>query len=235
MKKNITHNPAEKTQKKKAKTETPETPKEKSTEETFVDKVVKSLMFIIPMIILYTCYYKFGPEIALEKFPKLSPPVAGLLAAFLFMPLVGLLWYIVSHLWPTHDMQKSMWIFVFILVVVFSADYYFYRQAHPELYGPSSTIAQAKNQTANSKPRSSGKILIINLQPNEEYEIDDLKKGQKWRYESFNGEFWQRINTGDGKACWKLMDRNIIWKADVAGTLEVRAGGKAVQIKTKIL
>jgi hypothetical protein len=80
-----------------------------------------------------------------------------------------------------------------------------------------------------------GKILNKTLQPNEVYTIDELKEGQNWRYLSFNGAFSHRVDKGDGKACWKVVDNNLPWSAGWNGKLEVKGGNTPSQLTVNIL
>lgn len=80
-----------------------------------------------------------------------------------------------------------------------------------------------------------GKTLTITLQPEEVYTVDELKEGQNWRYLSFNGAFSHRIDKGDGKACWKVVDNNLPWSAGWNGTLEVKAGNTPATLTVNIL
>lgn len=82
---------------------------------------------------------------------------------------------------------------------------------------------------------SAGKSLVVDLQPDQIYDIDDLRAGQNWRYLSFNGAFSHRIDKGDGKACWKLVDNNLPWSADYAGKLQVKAGNTPVKLTVIVL
>ncbi|MFH0956061.1 MAG: hypothetical protein V1801_02515 [Candidatus Falkowbacteria bacterium] len=82
---------------------------------------------------------------------------------------------------------------------------------------------------------ASGKILNVELKPDEVYNVDDLATGQKWRYLSFNGAFSHRIDKGDGKACWKVVDNNLPWSADYTGKLQVKAGNTPVKLTVNVL
>ncbi len=80
-----------------------------------------------------------------------------------------------------------------------------------------------------------GKTLAITLQPNEVYMVDEMKEGQSWKYLSFNGAFSHRIDKGDDKACWKVVDNNLPWSAGWNGKLQVKAGNTPVQLTVNIL
>lgn len=80
-----------------------------------------------------------------------------------------------------------------------------------------------------------GKVLNINLQSEEIYTIDQVVEGQEWRYLSFNGSFSHRVDKGDGKACWKLVDNNQPWHAGVNGQLQVKAGNTPVTLTVNVL
>lgn len=75
-----------------------------------------------------------------------------------------------------------------------------------------------------------GKRLTITLEPNEIYTIDEVSAGENWRYASFNGSFSHRVDVGDGKACWKEVNNNLPWNADVSGALQVKAGNTPVTL-----
>ena len=81
----------------------------------------------------------------------------------------------------------------------------------------------------------SGKIVDVSLNPGEKKEIGYYINGQRWRYLSFSGQFYHRINKGDDKATWRLIDENITWRGYASGTLEVKAGNKPVELKINIL
>ncbi|MDP3998187.1 MAG: hypothetical protein Q8P89_01030 [bacterium] len=89
--------------------------------------------------------------------------------------------------------------------------------------------------TASVNAVSAGKSLAIDLQPNQIYDIDNLTTGQNWRYLSFNGTFSHRIDKGDGKACWKVVDNNLPWSADYTGKLQVKAGNTPVKLAVNVL
>ena len=80
-----------------------------------------------------------------------------------------------------------------------------------------------------------GKNLTKTLQPDKEYVIDKLAQGDQWRFTSFNGTFYFRVNKGDNKACWKEVMNNLPWIADWAGNLEVKAGNRPVTLTVNIL
>lgn len=80
-----------------------------------------------------------------------------------------------------------------------------------------------------------GKTLAITLQPNEIYKVDELKEGQSWRYLSFSGAFSHRVDKGDGKTCWKVVENNLPWSAGWNGKLEVKGGNTPSQLTVNIL
>lgn len=80
-----------------------------------------------------------------------------------------------------------------------------------------------------------GKILTVELKPRQVYAIDSVVAGQGWKYISFNGSFSHRVDKGDDKACWKVIDNNLPWSADCAGELQVKAGNTPVTLSVNIL
>ncbi|MEK7203119.1 MAG: hypothetical protein AAB653_02275 [Patescibacteria group bacterium] len=94
-----------------------------------------------------------------------------------------------------------------------------------------SPVAVAPQQDATT-----GKVLMIELKPNEIYIVESVYEGQNWKYLSFNGIFYHRVNKkGDGRACWKQVNNNLPWEADCAGKLELKAGNMPVTLIINIL
>lgn len=87
----------------------------------------------------------------------------------------------------------------------------------------------------STMPASAGKSLMVELQPDQIYDIDDLREGQGWRYLSFIGDFSNRINKGDNQACWKVVDNNLLRTAGWAGKLQVKAGNTPVKLTVNVL
>lgn len=90
---------------------------------------------------------------------------------------------------------------------------------------------------SSAVPRSvsfGGKTLEVKLEPNQVYDVDDLRAGQSWQYLSFNGAFSHRVDKGDGQACWRLVENSLPWFADWTGKLQVKAGGSAVKLTVNI-
>ena len=80
-----------------------------------------------------------------------------------------------------------------------------------------------------------GKVLEINLDPGLIYQVDQVKEGKKWKYLSMTSPFFQRVNKGDGKACWKQINGTAeTWHADWSGIIEIKSGGKNT-VKINIL
>ena len=98
-------------------------------------------------------------------------------------------------------------------------------------------LAKAASKPPSATPAIAsinGKMLSIELKPNQVYDVDDLKAGQNFRYLSFNGSFSHRVDKGDGQACWGLIDNNLPFSADYAGKLQVRAGNTPVKLTVNI-
>jgi hypothetical protein len=93
-----------------------ETQRNKLT-EILGSKILKSVLFIIPTLIIYVLYSKFAPVFFMHQFPAWSPHIAGILSAIFFILSVGMVWYSVSHLWEKYELNKSMWLFVLTLAL----------------------------------------------------------------------------------------------------------------------
>jgi hypothetical protein len=99
---------------------------------------------------------------------------------------------------------------------------------------PPQTTAPISRSTA-SLFGFSGKVLEIELSPDQVYNVDDLRQGQNWRYLSFSGAFSHRIDHGDDSACWKLVENNLPWSADYDGKLQIKAGNTTVKLTVNVL
>jgi hypothetical protein len=99
-----------------------------------------------------------------------------------------------------------------------------------------------RNAIEESKPTASaviksplrGLTLEINLTNDQTYAVSDLSQGQGWRYLSFNGAFSHRVDKGDDKACWKVVENNLPWSADCAGKLQIKAGNSPVKLTVNV-
>jgi curved DNA-binding protein CbpA len=99
---------------------------------------------------------------------------------------------------------------------------------------PSPAPAATPSSAVPTSVSFGGKTLEVKLEPNQVYDVDDVRAGQSWRYLSFNGAFSHRVDKGDGQACWKLVENNLPWSADWTGKLQVKAGDSAVKFTVNI-
>jgi len=87
------------------------------------------------------------------------------------------------------------------------------------------------SQNLTGSDQTMVKGLNINLAPNQILTVDDsIREGQKWRFSSFNGPFFSRIDTGDNSSCWKEINNTLPWQADATGKLQIKAGNMPVAI-----
>lgn len=93
------------------------------------------------------------------------------------------------------------------------------------------TAAPAK---ATPQQAMTGRTFTVTLRPNEKYEVDKVRQGQRWSFPTFTGQFQSRVDTGDDSACWETVENTLPWKAEKSGSLQIRTGQAGATVTVNV-
>ena len=188
----------------------------KSNEKSIGRKIWESACFAVPVLISYILYVIVAPGLIQARYPGMGAATAGIWSAIIFMILVGIVWYIVSHIWPKTKIQKSLWLFVVLMILYHSVDAY---------YAPKSETAETANKSAVSATMVTKRVAPRMLTAEEKFQktlkgyIKDLGAPQK---AELNKEGWvDGPKVGEGERIVYLSLGSFWYKGEERGEPDI--------------